>query len=333
MHEKVGFAYILQDDKITELAGVRHRDFYQDIRLQVKAQKKALKIIERELGIKLGLNLRLGCGTTSATVMGCRLIYPEHSEPWAVPILHSIEEGEELEIPEPQDNPIVQQILKKAKMFEKLTGVKSVVGFDGPVTTAALCRGIREFFVDVFKAPKLSQKLVEKVTEVAIKWIKYYNEEMGIESSNWIGLADDHASFLSPKHYEMIGFPYELKFYEAFPERKYRALHICGPTDHLLYIIKNLKLTSFELGEMVDLRKAKKIFVNTHIARLFDFRLLLSGSKEDITRYTKRQIELGVTGGGFSIHIEAWRGITFEKVRSVKEIVERYNKGDLKIEA
>lgn len=332
MRGKVGFAYILQDDKITELACVKHKDFYQDIKLQVEAQNRAVKIIEEELGIRLGMSLRLGCGTTAAAVMGCKLVYPENSEPWAIPLLHRIEDVDELEVPEPQDNPVVQQILRKAKTFERLTGVKSNVGFDGPVTTAALCRGVREFFVDVFKAPKLCRRLVEKVTEVAIKWIKYHEEEMGIEPSGWIGLADDHASFLSPKHYEMLGFPYELKFYEAFPERKYRALHICGPTDHLLYKIKDLKLASFELGEMVDLRRARRILVNTHIARLFDFRLLLSGSTDDIVEYTKRQIKLGASEEGcFSIHIEGWRGIAFEKVRLVKKVIEEYNEGRLKL--
>ena len=27
--EAIGFAYIMQDEEITELAGVRHRDFYR----------------------------------------------------------------------------------------------------------------------------------------------------------------------------------------------------------------------------------------------------------------------------------------------------------------
>jgi hypothetical protein len=82
----------------------------------------------------------------------------------------------------------------------------------------------------------------------------------------------------------------------------------------------------------VDLRRARRILVNTHIARLFDFRLLLSGSTDDIVEYTKRQIKLGASEEGcFSIHIEGWRGIAFEKVRLVKKVIEEYNEGRLKL--
>jgi len=327
MDNNVGFAYLLTDDKVTEFMGIKHSDYYRDIRLQVKAKRKALEIIKRELGISLGLGLSLGCGTSAAAVMGCKLTYPENAEPWTKPVLSSIED--ELIVPEPQDNPAVQEILFKARIFEELASIKPTVGFDGPVTTAALCRGINDFFVDIYKSPGLCMKLVERITKAAIEWIKYYEEEMDIGPSDHIGLADDHASFLHPKYYDSLGLPYEQKFYNAFPERKYRSLHICGPTDHILTEIKSLGLNSFELGEMVDLRKAKDILDDVHIARLFDFKLLMSGSDNDVIKYTKEQIHMGAPGGKFSIHIEGWRPVTFEKVRLVRDIIKEYNVSEM----
>lgn len=163
----MGFFYVLQDDEITELAGVRHGVFY-DIESQVEAQRKALGIVEEELVIKLGLSLRLGWGTTTASIMCCKLVYPENSEPWDLPILGRIKGVDEPEIPEPKDNPVVQVILSKASKFAKFTDVKCGIGFDGPITTAPLCRGIDQFCIDVFRALKLSRKLIEKVTLAAI---------------------------------------------------------------------------------------------------------------------------------------------------------------------
>jgi len=327
---QVGFDYILQDDKFTELSGISHKDFYRNLQSQISAQKKTFRIVEKELGIEKdeSLMLRLGAGTAAARVMGCETVYPENSEPWVIPMLHGIREVESLEVPEPQDNPAVQDILNKSEEFEKLTGIKSDVYFDGPVTTAALCRGRYEFFLDTYRAPSLCRKLVERCTSVAVRWIEYHEEEMGIEKPVHNVMTDDHAAFLSPKLYDELGFPYELSFYESFPERKWRYLHMCGPTSHLLERINNLKLSIFEIGEMVDLKKAKRIFAETHIARLFDFRLLLTGSEGDVVRWTNEQIETGARDDNFSIHIEAWRGITFERIRLVKNIIEEFNKDE-----
>lgn len=78
---------------------------------------------------------------------------------------------------------------------------------------------------------------------------------MGIEPSEWIGLADDCASFMFLKHNEILSLPYEDRFHQGFSERKYRSLHSCGTTNHLLEKMVKLNLKSFELGEMVDIPK------------------------------------------------------------------------------
>lgn len=324
MSHKVDFYYAFSELKITELAGVRLRDYYQDLSLMIESQKKAFDVVYKEIGEKRGVSLDIG-HVVSAGVVGCKLVYPENNEPWAEPCLQNTEEIEGLEVPEPKYNPLVQGILDKAKRFEKLTGVKPNVGFEGPVTTAALCRGIRDFFFDVYKNPELSRKLVEKVTDAIIEWKKYHESEMGIQGEMSISLADDDSAHLSPRHYRGIALPYQLKWYEAFPERKMRHLHNCGNTTHLLEMIKELRLTSFEMGEKTDLAKARRILEKTKLNKLFDLRILLSGSVDEIVDHTRSLIMIGAPGKNFGIGIEGWKGITFERVRLVKYLVERYN--------
>jgi len=322
--DKVDFYYAFSELKITELAGVRLKDYYQDLSLMIESQKNALDIVYKEIGEKRGVSLDIG-HVVSAGVVGCKLVYSGNNEPWAEPCLQNIEEIEGLQVPEPKHNPLVREILDKAKRFEKLTGVKPNVGFEGPVTTAALCRGIQNFLLDVYRDPELCKKLVEKVTDAIIEWKKYHESEMGIWGERSIGLADDDSSHLSPRHYREIALPYQLRWYEAFHERKMRDLHNCGNTTHLLEMIKELKLTSFEMGEKTDLAEAKRILKKTKLNKLFDLRILLSGSLDEIVDHTRTLIMIGAPENNFGIGIEGWKGITFERVRLVKNLVSRYN--------
>ena len=118
-----------------------------------------------------------------------------------------------------------------------------------------------------------------------------------------------------------------MKWYEAFRDRRIRGLHNCGDTTRLLEIIDELGLTSFEMGEKTDLIKAKSVLRKTKINQLFDLRILLTGSLDDIMSHTRNLITLGSQGNNFGIGIEGWKGISFEKVRLIKGLVRKHNEG------
>ncbi len=322
----VGFAYIITDDKITELAGMKHKDFYQKLDFMVSAEKKAEEIVEREVGGKwVGISLRNGCGVMGAHVMGCRIVYPEDTEPWAIPFLKSIEDVENLEVPEPSRNPAVKYYLERAREFERLTGIKSGVGFEGPISVSALCRGTTQYYADVVRAPDLCKKLADLVTDTYLEWERYHNEQMDIEPGMSVGLGDDCASWLSPRAYEHIAFPPLLKIIEAHPEAKHRSMHNCGQTNHLLEKISELRLSSFELGEMVDIAKVRKLMPDTHIGRLLDYKILSTNDEKRIRNYVDTQISLAAQLGNTSLRIEAWRPIELRTVRLVKHLVDKHN--------
>jgi len=324
--EPIGFAYLMADDKITELAAMKHSDFYADLNLMIAAEKRAEEIVEREVGGKwVGIGLHNGCGVMGANVMGCRIVFPDNSEPWAMPFLKNIEEVENLEIPEPARNPAVRYYLERAREFEKLTGIKSGVGFEGPISVSALCRGTTQFYADVLRAPDLCRRLADLSTDTYLEWERYHNEQMGIEPSEYVGLGDDCASWLSPKAYEYIAFPPLLKIIDAHPKAKHRSMHNCGQTNHLLEKISELRLSSFELGEMVDIVKVRKLMPGTHIGRLLDYKILSTNDDEKVTNYVNEQISIATTLGNISLRVEAWRTVSLRTVRLVKSIVEKFN--------
>jgi uroporphyrinogen-III decarboxylase len=322
----VGFAYIMTDDKITELARVRHRDFYRDLNLMIDAEKRTAGIVEGEVGGKwVGIGLRNGCGVMGAHVMGCEIVFPDEVEPWAMPFLKDIEDVESLEVPEPNRNPAVRYYLDRAREFEGLTGIKSGVGFEGPISVSALCRGTTQYYADVLRAPELCRKLADLVTDTCLEWERYHDEQMGIEPGEGVGLGDDCASWLSPRAYEHIAFPPLLKIIEAHPKAKHRSMHNCGQTNHLLAKISELRLSSFELGEMVDVARVRELMPDTHIGRLLDYKILSTNDEEEVTKYVKEQLFVAAVLGNISLHVEAWRPVSLETVRLVKVLVDEHN--------
>ena len=52
MSELVKFNYLAEELKITELANVKIKDFYNDIEIMISSQKKAISIISNALDIE-----------------------------------------------------------------------------------------------------------------------------------------------------------------------------------------------------------------------------------------------------------------------------------------
>src|SRR5262249_9139408 len=123
-----------------------------------------------------------------------------------------------------------------------------------------------------------------------------------------------------------FALPNLLRRYEAFPSTRERQLHICGDTTHVLGQIKLLGPALVDLGELVDLAKAKRVLEGAVISRLWDFRVVRAGTPDEIREYSLRELATGAPGGSFTVHVEGWRGVPLSKVRIVKETVDEWNR-------
>lgn len=321
------FMYSTDESKITELAGITLREYYSDLQAMIRAQKRANEQVERELGIRRsGHGLSRG-HVIDAEVLGCAVVWPEDEEPMvAAPAIATVEDIRRFRPPDPPDNAVVLRELQRSRVFYELTGQKATVGFNGPVTVAALCLGLDRFYTLAAMDTGLAEELVRRATDGVIAWKRYHDAEMGISAQGELGAADDSASFLSPRLAGILSLPYLAQWYGAFPGYSGRDLHICGDSTHFLDRLGALHLSSFDLGEMVDLRRARALLPGTFLWRIADFRLIRDGDAHEIEQYIREQLDLGAPGERFGIHMEGWRGVPLSKARVVKEAVERYNR-------
>ncbi len=326
----VDFNYLAEEVKLCELAGVKVKDFYDDIGLMVDAQKKAVKIISDALEIPPP-NFLFCCGhVKTAEVMGCSIFYPENDEPSVRKgTLNNINRMKDFKVPHPEDNPVIKDLLTKAKRFYELTGIKDTVTFEGPFTGAGFVRGQTDFFLDSKDNPRLCEELISRITGAAIEWKKYHDSELGITDNETIALIDDSITNIAPETFEKIVLPHLLQWYEAFPAPK-RHFHCCGNIDNFLAPLKKLQLTTYDyMGEMVDLEKAKEAFKGAYISRLLDFRIIRDKNKDDITKYIIKELETGSKGNNFGVCLEAQRGVPLSKARTVRDIIFDWNGGKI----
>ena len=190
--------------------------------------------------------------------MVCEVYYPEDDEPVVKNgILYNINQEKKFNTPFPEDNPVVKDLLSKAKSFFELTGIKNTITFKGPFTDSGFIRGQTDFLLDIVDNPVLCEELILKVTDAAIEWKKYYDSEIGIEDSDTIALIDDLIANIDPKIFEKIVLPHLLRWFEAFPAPE-RHFHCCGNINNFFEQLKKIKLSTYDfMGEMVDLEKAK----------------------------------------------------------------------------
>ena len=328
--EPVKFCYLTEELKITEIAGVKIKAFYDDINLMVLAQKKAIKIISDYLEIEPAELLFCKGHVKASEAMGCEIFQPEDNEPFVRRgKIADISDVKKFNVVSPDQNPGVLDLLEKAKKFYELTGIKDTIMFEGPFTVSCFLRGQTQFMIDLVENPGLCEELIIKVTDTAIEWKKFHDSEMGITGAETIGLVDDSIVNINPELFEKIVLTQLLRWYDVFPAPK-RHFHCCGNITNFLRLLSRLNLAQYDMfGKMIDAQEMKKYFPGAFISKLIDFRLVRDASPEVIRKYILKECETGTPGGNFGLCLEGIRGIPLEKVRIVRDAVAHYNGGPI----
>jgi uroporphyrinogen-III decarboxylase len=328
--EFVKFCYLAEELKITEIADVKVRDFYNDIELMVSAQKKAVKVISDYLEIEPAELLFCKGHVKASEVMGCEIFQPPDNEPFVRKgTINNISEVGDFKALPPEKNPVVLDMLEKSRQFYLLTGIKDTIMFEGPFTVSCFLRGQTQFMIDLMENPGLCEKLIIKVTDTVIEWKKFHDDRMGIADAETTGLVDDSIVNINPELFEKIVLPQLLRWYDAFPAPK-RHFHCCGNITNFLKPLARLHLAQYDMFyEMIDAQEMKKYFPEAFVSKLVDFRIVRDLGPKTIREHILKECEAGAPGGNFGLCLEGIRGIPLEKVRVVRDAIAHFNGGEV----
>ena len=197
------------------------------------------------------------------SAFGCEVHYYEDMDPWAKPLIFDHPE-DVYKLPDASvDGGDLKKVLDTTVYFEEKTGGKypiKITDPQSPLDIAYLLWKEDEFMMAMISNPKEVHKIMEKCTDLFIRFMKKQKslctEFSPVHSPNiWapselgIGMSDDVCAILSPDLYEEFALPYMNMISEEFGGI---FMHSCGDISHNLdniAKIKNLRCINFAVTE------------------------------------------------------------------------------------
>jgi uroporphyrinogen decarboxylase len=196
--------------------------------------------------------------------LGGALEFPEDDESFAAtPLLSSLSDWTRLRVPGPETAAGTKTVLAAAREVVRGAGKEFYVQANidtGPFSLAAVLRGTQNFLMDI--ATEEPAKL-EGFLDFCAEVVTAYGRAMIATGVHGIQFGDATASLVSPADYK--------SYVQPGQERVLRALagtgcdlwiHICGKTDHLMPMLRQLPFDGFEVDAKVELKTAREFLGN-----------------------------------------------------------------------
>jgi uroporphyrinogen-III decarboxylase len=182
------------------------------------------------------------------------------------------------------------------------------VGFDGPLTVAAVLFGAEIFFY-LAAEPEKARELMLFITRAAIARNRALSALAGqADKGAWGWAADDSIQLISTAMYEEIVLPAHALWYDEMststPASKQRSIHLCGDaTRHFATLRDRLGIVAFDTGFPVDFGALRATLgPEVEISGGPHVDLLRLGTADECFALTRDILQSGVmTGGRFHL--------------------------------
>ncbi len=258
--------------------------------------------------------------------LGGQLDFPPDDESSTkTPLLRDLGAWRSLSVPDPEGAAGMRTLLAAARRVAAAAGNRFYIQANidtGPFSLAAVLRGTEAFLLDLATADEGAlRELLEFCTEVVIA----YGKAMIATGVHGIQFGDATASLVSPADFQRFVVPYQRRALEALAQESCDLwIHICGKTDHVLPLLRDLPFQGFEVDAKVDLATARRL-LGGRIALKgnLDTTFLLRQPAEEVYRESRRILrEAPSTGVVFSPGCGVPRMTPLENLRAMVRAVE-----------
>lgn len=277
-----------------QLTGVRQRDYNLDPAVLADTLVRAREMCGFD-GIYVSRD-----NWVYHEALGGHLDFPEDDESFTKsPLLREISGWRSLSVPDPEKAAGMRTLLAAARRVGAAAGDRFYIQANidtGPFSLAAVLRGTETFLLDLAIAEERELRdLLEFCTDVVIA----YGKAMIATGVHGIQFGDATASLVSPSDFERFVLPYERRVLTALGGTGCDLwVHICGKTDHVLPLMRDLPFQGFEVDAKVDLNDARRL-LGDRIALKgnLDTTFLLQRSAEEVRRESLRILRDGPAAG------------------------------------
>ncbi|MEM2941126.1 MAG: uroporphyrinogen decarboxylase family protein [Thermoproteota archaeon] len=323
-----------------EVFGYNFAEYYNNLTVMLDVQIKGIKWRLNWLGDDLAtIGVQFDQGVIAeGIVFDCKVEMPDERSPlrspWTIPKIKSLEDIDNLEVPDPRGHKGINAYYDRLKEFKELVRknygdlpVSGILQIHPPVSAAGSLMGPERLYSWLYKHPNEMHRFFKKLEETFKVLQDYYYEVSGEEPGR-LGLADDHSGYLSRSMYERFTMPYNTRLYE-FYGAKYRSLHMDSHMDHVTDIL----LTTYKINEAdVGVENDIRIISEAFRGRVFfngnaNWRSLLK-SFQDIEAEVEKCIYYAAPGGGYVFDNggETYSGIPPEMLKYEVEYAKKVGK-------
>jgi len=263
-----------------------------------------------------------------AQAFGCRVIYPEDSMPFALPMISSSSEVAKLKIPKLEDSPLMVlfEIADELRRFAGDDALMRLPDIQCPMDISALIWDKNDFFPSMIDTPEAILELSGKVSELLIyfldEWFRRYGTKYIAHFPDYymergITMSTDEIGCVSPKMFcdFFAGEINELS-------RRYGGvgIHCCAESikqwDNLKQI-EGLKLLNIHL-DWEQIKKAQEIFN--------DVCVMMSYVSQRDDRTSNRNITLDEIDNVFPEKCRLVLPLSANNIEHAKELADIYSK-------
>jgi len=241
-------------DTMTPLTGNKLSAYYHSPELMAEVEIACFKMFGHD-GVGVGPGLH-----AIPEAMGTELKFPDNGVAFvSKPFLKDYADIDKLSPADPYRDGRLPLFLKALEIINKEIGDQVDIGscVGGPFTAAAGLRGTENFLRDLQKRPEMAHRLLELVTESALRYIDAVCD-LGFTPS--IAEPTATGTIISARQFQEFAVPYLKKYVERIYERcgKGPSLHICGNSKKIWQGMVDTGAPLLSLDNEVDLAEAKE---------------------------------------------------------------------------
>ena len=277
-----------------------YADFFRDGEAMAEGQIMAWRRFGHDM-------LLVENGTAAlAEACGVQVQYQSDSAPVAKePAIQSLDEVDDLEVPDPYQDPLLSELLKATRIIgEEIGGQAFILGRadQGPFSLACEIRGMSNFMMDLALGEKPEQihKLLDFCRRVSFRYALAQIEQ-GAHCTS-IGDSPSGPDLISPEYYRRYAYPHVKQLVKDLKAKGVRlAYHICGNATPIVGDMVSTGAAIIEIDQKADMRTCKEAARGKSVllGPIDPSEVLANGTPDLVREKCLEALEILAPGGGF----------------------------------
>lgn len=275
-------------------------DFYRDGEALAEGQIAAWRRFGHDV-------LLVENGTAAlAEACGVQVEYMGESAPVAKkPAIGSLDEVDNLVIPDPYKDPLLSEMLKATRIVVEEIGNQAFImgrADQGPFSLACEIRGMSEFLMDIAlgEQPDKVHQLLDFCRQVTERYA-FAQIEQGAHATS-IGDSPSGPDVISPKYYRKFAYPYVQQLAASLKKKDIiLAYHICGNATPIMEEMVSSGAAIIEIDQKSDQKAVKEIAKGraTLLGPVDPSGVMANGTPELVAEKCNQALENLSPGNGF----------------------------------